>query len=127
MIKVTMEMNEEQAWIVVAALEEWFRLRMGQSWNLPEGLAFLDYQKGEDKESFDRRIKTRDSIDAVIKAMFVIAFPPYGYPTYRNPAVDTASDIWSVLKHTLNGRPEDIYRIGKITPPKVIVERGEEE
>ena len=39
--KVTIEMTEKQARIMLEAVEEWFRLRLAQRSDLANGLAFL--------------------------------------------------------------------------------------
>lgn len=73
---VIIEMNEAQAKIVLQALEEWFRLRMGQDFDLANGLAFLGYKHDKDHpERFDAAIQRRNSIQAVMRAMFSIAWP----------------------------------------------------
>ena len=98
MKKVTIEMTETQARLVLAAVEEWFRLRMGQHSELENGLAFLGYNHKEAKEGeFDRRILKRNAIHEVIGAALRIAFPNYGVPIENTPDVNIVSDIWSQL------------------------------
>lgn len=61
--KVTIEMTETQARLVLAAVGEWFRLRMGQGRDLADGLAFLGYKHSEAKPGdFDLRIERRDCL-----------------------------------------------------------------
>lgn len=56
MKKITIEMTEKQARLVLAAVEEWFRLRMGQHSELAEGLAFYGYDHSTAKEGeLDRK------------------------------------------------------------------------
>lgn len=103
--KVTMEMTETQARLVLAALEEWFRLRMGQSADLANNLAMLGFDyKEHSREEFDSRLQRRDSLDAVITAMLKIAFPWRGYVNGHEiqPDVHIASDMWSQLRYDLN-------------------------
>ena len=100
--KVRLELNEAQAMVVQVALEEWFRLRMGQSFDLANDLAFMGYKRDEaHPERFDACITKRNSLEYVIKAMFNIAWPHYGTPHEVEPRTHTASDIWSVLRHEL--------------------------
>ena len=100
--KVTLELNEAQAGIVQAALEEWFRLRMGQSYDLANDLAFMGFKHDKDHpERFDAAITKRNSLEYVIKALFNIAWPHYGTPHEIEPRTHVASDIWSVLRHEL--------------------------
>lgn len=100
--KVVLELNEAQAGIVQVALEEWFRLRMGQSYDLANDLAFMGYKHDkEHPELFDAVITKRNSLECVIKAMFNIAWPHYGTPKEVEPRTHIASDIWSVLRHKI--------------------------
>lgn len=124
--KVTIELNETQARTVLVAVEEWFRLRMGQYSDLANGLALLNYKQGE--EDFDRVMQRRDAIEQVIKAMFNIAWPHYGTPGSVPPHVHIASDIWSTLRYELG--PKDIYcstpfQMGPEPLPKITVEDEE--
>lgn len=104
MKKVTIEMSETQARIVLSAVEEWFRLRMGQPHDLAKGLAMLDFDyKENDREKFDACMRKRDALQAVIDAMLRIAFPLRGYMNGHEiqPEVHIASDIWSQLRYDL--------------------------
>ena len=102
--KVTIEMTETQARLVLAAVEEWFRLRMGQSSELANGLAMLGFDyKENDRVKFDECMRKRDGLQAVMDAMLRIAFPWRGYMNgYEiQPEVNIASDIWSQLRYDL--------------------------
>ena len=119
--KVTIEMNETQARTILACVEEWFRLRMGQYSDLATGLAFLNYKQGDD---FEAVIQRRNAIEQVIKAMFNIAWPTWGTPGKVPPEVHVASDIWSALRYELG--PKDIYcstpfQMGPEPLPKITV------
>ena len=128
MKKVTIEMNETQARIVLTAVEEWFRLRMGQPHDLANSLALLDYDRNEhDREKFDICMRKRDALQAVIEAMLKIAFPWRGYGMCHEiqPDVHIASDIWSQLRYELNPKDEWGYKpfqMGKEPMCKVTVE-----
>lgn len=105
MRKVTIEMSETQARIVLAAVEEWFRLRMAQGHDLANDLAFLGYKHSEAKPGdFDLRIERRDNLDAIVRAMLEIAFPwrKHGISVGVEPDVHIASDIWSQLRWELS-------------------------
>ena len=123
--KVTIELTETQARTVLQAVEEWFRLRMGQPSDLANGLAFLGYKRDKDHpEKFDAAIQKRDSIDAVLKAMFNIAFPYYGMPKEIEPEVHIASDIWSTLRYELSEKTERTptpFQMGTEPLPKISV------
>lgn len=131
MAKVTIEMSENQARIVLVALEEWFRLRMGQEFDLANGLAFHGYKHSkENHEAFNSAIQRRDSIQAVIRAMFHIAWPHYGTPEKVDPEVHIASDIWSQLRWELSTKEEWMstpFQMGPEPMPKITVEKEGEE
>lgn len=101
--KVTLELNDEQAMIVQVALEEWFRLRMGQTFDLANDLAFMGFKHDKDHpERFDACITKRNSIEYVLRAIFNIAWPHYGTPHEVEDRTHIASDIWSVLRHKMH-------------------------
>lgn len=131
--KVIIELTETQARTVLAAVEEWFRLRMGQPAELANGLAFLGYKKDPEKPlEFDRRIYKRNAIQEVIKAMLHIAFPDYGTPVEITPETHIASDIWSALRYALRPKESDgfcsePFQMGPEPMPKITVEGGEED
>ena len=106
---VTIEMTETQARIILTAVEEWFRLRMGQPHDLANGLAMLGFDYKENGlEKFDTCMRKRDALQAVIEAMLKIAFPWRGYGMGHEiqPEVHIASDIWSQLRYELNPKDE---------------------
>ena len=131
--KIIIELTETQARTVLAAVEEWFRLRMGQPSELANGLAFLGYKHDkEHPEKFDRAIQKRDSLQAVIRAMFSIAFGCYGTPAEVTPETHIASDIWSALRYALRPKESDgfcsgPFQMGPEPLPKITVkEVGED-
>ena len=128
MKKVTIEMTEKQARLVLEAVEEWFRLRMGQSSDLANGMAMLGFDyKDHSREEFDARMQKRDALDAVIQAMLKIAFPWRGYGIGHEiePEVHIVSDIWSQLRYELHPKTEWGYtpfQMGTEPMVKVAVE-----
>lgn len=123
--KVTIELTEKQAMIVLDAVEEWFRLRMGQSSGLANGLAFLGYKPDmEYPEKFDLLIQRRNDIDSIIKAIFNIAFPYNSVQREVDPDVRIASDIWSELRYQIYPKNEwtsTPFQIGTEPMPKITV------
>ena len=128
--KVVIELNETQARTVLAAVEEWFRLRLGQYTDLANGLAFLGYDHKTAKQgAFDRRIQRRDAIQEIVKAMLNIAFPCYGTPEGIPSEVHVASDIWSALRYSLSDKRDawdrTPFQMGPEPLPKITVEETE--
>lgn len=122
--KVTIELTETQARTVLAAVEEWFRLRMGQSYDLANDLACL--KPGE--SDFDKMIVRRDAIEELLRAMFRIAWPHCGVPEEVQPYVHVASDIWSTLRYELGPKEEwcsTPFQMGPEPLPKITVEESE--
>lgn len=125
--KVTIEMTETQARLVLAAVEEWFRLRMGQHSELAEGLAFYGFDRNNAKDGeFDRRIQRRSAIAEVLKAAMRIAFPDSWGAVYEyTKEVNIASDIWSQLRWELSNKEEwrgEPFQMGSEPMVKVTVE-----
>ena len=126
--KVTIEMTETQARLILAAVEEWFRLRLGQGSDLSNGLAFLGYKHSEAKPGeFDLRIERRDNLEACVRAMLEIAFPwrKHGISVPVEPEVHIVSDIWSQLRWDLSTKEEWMstpFQMGTEPMVKVTVE-----
>jgi hypothetical protein len=118
--KVTIEFTEIQARTVLVAVEEWFRLRMGQEAELADGLVCLKHGASD----FDKMLIRRNCVRELIRAMFRVAWP-YGTPNMIPDEVHVASDIWSALKWELTDN-RDIFRepfqMGPEPLPKITVE-----
>lgn len=124
--KVTIELTETQARTVLAAVEEWFRLRMGQYTDLANSIVFLGYKHDpKNEQAFDRLIVKRDAVQKVLNAMMHIVFPDYGMPRQLEPEVNIASDIWSALRYELSEKNEwqlTPFQMGTEPLPKITVE-----
>lgn len=124
--KVTIELTEMQAKTVLVAVEEWFRLRMGQYTDLANSIVFLGYKHDpKNKQAFDRLIVKRDAVQEVLKAMMHIVFSDYGTPRQIEPEVNVASDIWSALRYELSNKNEwqsRPFQMGTEPLPKIAVE-----
>ena len=127
--KVTIELTERQARTVQVALEEYFRLRMGQANlnGLADDLAFDIYDRSKDDtgKGFDLAIQRRDNINHVLKAIFHMAWPIYGAPEKKSEPVLIAGDIWSQLRWEMSTK--DPYmstpvQLGPDPLPKVTIE-----
>jgi|GEM_PF-4835822 len=127
--KVIIEMTEAQARTTLAALEEFFRIRMGQAniSGLAEDLAFAEYDKAKDTtgRGFDLALQRRDNINHVLKAIFHMAWPIYGAPEKKSEPVLIAGDIWSQLRWEMSTKEPFMstpIQLGPEPLPKVIVE-----
>lgn len=127
--KVTIELTERQARTVQAALEEYFRLRMGQANlnGLADDLAFDVYDRNKDTtgKGFDLAIQRRDNINHVLKAIFHMAWPIYGAPEKKSEPVLIAGDIWSQLRWEMSTKEPYVatpIQLGPDPLPKVTIE-----
>lgn len=134
-MKITIECNEEQADLMVAALEDYFRLRMGQADHMAQSLADdtfkWDESNPENKRLFDNYIVRRENLECVYQALINMA---YGNRFKSPDACLNACDIWRCLRHELymssdckkNGwdvRGDKPRKLGTIDLPKIEVER----
>ena len=105
----TIRLNERQLRLVQDALEEWARLRMGQTTYLADALAFqhFDYTEHTDEE-FNDRIRRRDAGEILLKQAadrFAGTDPCHWRKT---DAVETVLDMWSVIRNFFwHQLPED--------------------
>jgi len=127
--KITIELTEPQARVVLTAVEEFFRLRMGQATisGLADDLAFATYNRSKDPtgKGFDLAIQRRDNINHVLKAIFHMAWPLYGAPEKRSDRELIAGDIWSKLRWEMSSKEPHIatpIQLGSEPLPVVIVE-----
>lgn len=124
--KITIELTDKQARTVLSAVEEYFRLRMGQCSQTAEGLAFCGYKpKGNDHRDFSRRFARQDAIAEVLKAAVRIAFPASNLPKELPPEIHIASDIWRQLRWELSAKEEwlaEPFQMGTEPLPKITVE-----
>lgn len=106
--KVVLELSEAQAKVTQDALEEYFRLRLGQAniSGLADDLAFSTYDRSKDPTGkyFDLAIQRRDSINQLLSAIFYITWPIYGAPEKRSDYEIIAGDIWSQLRWELSNK-----------------------
>ena len=101
MLTYTLTINEAQLKVMTVALEEFFRLRLGQCWDLVDDLAFsgFDYKNHTAKE-FDERIRRRDDARSIIQTGMNVAF---GQSVCRDigDIGRICEDMWSVARHQL--------------------------
>ena len=135
-MKITIECNEEQADLMVAALEDYFRLRMGQADHMAQSLADDIYEWDEsnpkNQELFNEYLKRREELGNWYELLIRIA---YGRGCcWSSDRCRNAADIWRCLRHELymtsdceksdwDVRGDEPIQLGTIDLPKIEVER----
>ena len=104
-MRYTLELSEEQAEIIKIALEEYFRLRMNQTWDFADSICFetFDYAN-HTEEDFNERIKCRDMFRAELDRLLNVAHPlHFNGGKFREQTIEMrrAQDIWQVIRHRL--------------------------
>lgn len=101
-MKYTIELTEKQLSTVQNALEEWFRLRMGQEMDFCNDLAEMNADLSPENPDHDRifndYIARRDHMREVMKCFFRIAFEPYGYLQEKTEDMLIAETIWDAIR-----------------------------
>ena len=104
-MRYTLELSEEQAEIIKIALEEYFRLRMNQTWDFADDICFDGFDYGNHtKEDFNERIERRDMLQDELGKLLRIIHPVYlGGGRFREQTIEMrrAQDIWQVIRHRL--------------------------
>ena len=127
--KYTIELTENQVGVIQNALEEYFRLRMGQSSEFCMGMAELNADLSPDNPHheliFDRYIQRRDHMEEVMRAFFRIAFEPTGYLKEKTDDMLIAECIWDAIRCVRGlsnwGSP---LQTGSESVPKIKVSEG---
>lgn len=100
--KYKVTLTEKQMSILVSALNEYMRLRMGQDMDFVNDIAFMEADMSPDnpkhKEIFNAAIQRRDSIHEIMKAVFNIAFQPYGVPREKSDDAMIAECMWDAVR-----------------------------
>lgn len=100
------KLTERQVNIIQIALEEYFRLRMGQFRDLSDDLALMryDYRKDEkvDHDTFDKFIILRDDIFESFEKLNRMMYVNSG--TLQPESTEEmllAQDLWNTIRHQL--------------------------
>lgn len=103
-IRYTLELSEEQAEIIKIALEEYFRLRMNQTWDFADSLCFEDLRGNHTKEEFNKYIENRDMFRDELEKLLNVVHPlQLRGNKFREQTIEMrrAKDIWQVIRHRL--------------------------
>lgn len=106
--KYTITLNERQLRLICTAVEEYGRLRMGQTWDLSDSLAFQHYEYKQDDPEFDRRILRREATKELLDlAMRAACNGDYAH-FRKTEEVQVALDMYSVIRNFFwHQLPED--------------------
>ena len=104
-MKYTLEITEEQAEIIKIALEEYFRLRMNQTWDFADSLCFETLGcEGEINDGLYEAIERRDMFRYKLEVLLDEVHPMrIRGGTFREQTVEMkrAQDICQVIRHKL--------------------------
>lgn len=114
-MRYTLELSEKQAKIIKIALEEYFRLRMNQTWDFADSLCFEEFDyENHSKEDFNERIEQRDVLRDELKKLFNKHHSlQLRGGKFREQTLEMrrSQDIWQVIRHKLyldsSGYPND--------------------
>lgn len=103
-MRYTLEISEEQAEIIKIALEEYFRLRMNQTWDFADDICFDGFDCGNHtKEDFNERMERRDLFKLELESLMNAVHPLQFRGEFREQTIEMlrAQDIWQVIRHRL--------------------------
>lgn len=102
-----LSITEEQARVIMIALEEYFRIRMDQWGDLADELASVGYVYDKNdpdcRKKFEDFIERRDTSRILFEQALDVAQPQRrrGNPMYKTDQMLVAEDIWQVIRHKL--------------------------
>ena len=100
-MKITIECSENQADIILQALEDFFRLRMGQADCVAQSLV----DDAVDIHDIDNYYDKREMLESAFRTVVNIAYPR------NNRSSDTcrnAADLWTCIRHAIYmGKPHN--------------------
>lgn len=125
----TITLTEEQMRVTQNALEEYFRLRLGQDFDFSTEMAGLCADLSPDNpnhdEIFDAYIHRRDHLREVMRSYFSIAFEPYGHLDEKTADMMIAECIWDAIRFARGkSRWDQPFAIGSEPVPKITKEEG---
>ena len=104
-MRYTLELSKEQAEIIKIALEEYFRLRMNQTWDFADDICFdgfnyKNHTEGDFNERIERRDMFRDKFEKLLNTVHPLQFRG---GKFREQTIEMrrAQDVWQVMRHRL--------------------------
>lgn len=88
-MKYTLEISEKQAEIIKIALEEYFRLRMNQTWDFANDICLdgFDYEN-HTKEDFNERMERRDLFKSELESLMNVVHPLQFRGKFREQTIE---------------------------------------
>ena len=112
--RYALELSEDQAEIIKIALEEYFRLRMNQTWDFADDICFEDLKENHTEEEFNKCIENRDMFRDELEKLLNKVHPlQFRGNKFREQTIEMrrAQDILQVIRHKLwidrNGDKDD--------------------
>ena len=123
-MKYTITLTEKQISIVQRALEEWFRLRLGQTFDFADDLSSIGVDLSKDNPNhewlFYMCMMNRDWIEEMMKGIFRRLWGPYGVPKKKTEDVIIAECIWENIRVARGqSRWNEPFHIGPEPVPKI--------
>ena len=97
--KFTITLNERQLRLLQKFCEEYGRLRMGQTWDLSDDLAFQNYEYKKDDPEFDRRLLRRDATRELLDLAMRAASNGDYMHFQKTEDVMVALDMYSTIRN----------------------------
>ena len=136
MDRISLTVTERQLKLINRALEDFFRMRMGQTYiDLLDDLCFQNIEpEGENgklsSEQFDDAIQRRDMAREKLQELYDICLGPGLERRQKREDVQNAIDVWHVIRHWLwEQRPPDkrgdgtdsypVFRLGTEPLPEI--------
>lgn len=125
----TMTITEAQLRVIQNALEEYFRLRMGQDMDFSMDMAMIGRDLSPDNPNHDNIFREylhrRDHLRDLMRAFFQIAFEPSGYLECKTDDMMIAECIWDAIRYTRGiSRWDSPFQIGTEPVPMIIAMEG---
>lgn len=126
-MKYRVVLTEDQMRVTQVALEEYFRLRMGQVFDFGRDLASIGVDltptNPDHEKLFERYIQNADWVEETMKGIFRALFGPYGVPKEKTDDMMIAECIWDALRFARGqSRWNEPFQIGPEPTPKITKE-----
>lgn len=106
--KYTITLNERQLRLICTAVEGYGRLRIGQTWDLADDLAFQHYEYKQDDPEFNRRLLRRDATRELLDLAMRAASNGNYQHFQKTEDVEVALDMYSTIRNFFwHQKPED--------------------